>query len=121
MQQITGLGAQLVAISPIEKRFAKRMVEKLGLDFPLLGDPGNRIASAFNLTISVPEPLRPVYRGWGIDLERFNGDDSWTLPLPSRYLIGRDGIVVDARTNTDHTQRPEPEETLAALRRLMEG
>jgi len=105
-----------VAISPIEKRFARAMTEKLGLTFPLLGDPGNRTAAAFNLVITVPEPLQEVYRGWGIDLERVNGDASWTLPLPSRYVIDRNGIVVDARNNTDHTRRPEPEQTLAVLR-----
>jgi len=110
-----------VAISPIEKRFARRIVEKLGLDFPLLGDPGNQVASAFHLTISVPEPLREVYRGFGIDLVRVNGDSSWTLPLPSRYVIGGDGVIVDAQTNTDHTRRPEAEATLAALRRLKAG
>jgi len=94
------------------------MVEKLGLTFPLLGDPGNRTAAAFHLVVTVPEPLREVYRGWGIDLERVNGDASWTLPLPSRYVVGQDGIVVDARTNTDHTRRPEPEQTLNVLRGL---
>lgn len=107
-----------MAISPIEKRFARRMVEKLGLEFPLLGDPGNRVATAFNLTIQVPEPLREIYRGWGVDLERVNGDASWSLPLPSRYVIRSDGIIADARVNTDHTRRPEPEATLAALRAL---
>jgi len=94
------------------------MVEKLGLGFPLLGDPGNRTAAAYQLVITVPEPLQEIYRGFGIDLERVNGDTSWTLPLPSRYVIGEDGVIVDAQTSTDHTQRPEPEQTLAVLRRL---
>ena len=107
-----------MAISPIEKRFARRTVEKYELEFPLLGDAGNRVADAFGLTIGVPEALRAIYRGFGIDLERVNGDASWTLPLPSRYVIGADGIIADAKTNTDHPRRPEPEETLAALRRL---
>jgi len=107
-----------VAVSPIETRFARNTVEKYSLQFPVLVDPGNQVASAFNLTITVPEPLREVYRGFGIDLERVNGDPSWTLPLPTRYVIGTDGIIVDAQTNTDHTLRPEPEETLASLRRI---
>jgi len=94
------------------------MVEKLGLGFPLLGDPGNRIAKTFNLTVTVPEPLREVYRGFGIDLERFNGDSSWTLPLPTRLIIDEDGTIVDTQTNTDHTKRPEPEQTLDVLRTL---
>jgi len=116
--EIQTLGAALVAISPIEKRFARGTVEKYGLQFPVLVDPGNLVASTFALTISVPVPLREVYRGFGIDLERVNGDNSWTLPLPTRYIIGRDGIIIAAQTNTDHTLRPEPEETLAVLREL---
>jgi len=108
----------LVAISPIQQRFASRTVEKYGLQFPVLIDPGNSVATAFNLTITVPEPLQEIYRGFGIDLERVNGDQSWTLPLPTRYVIGRDGIIAAAQTNTDHTLRPEPEETLATLRSL---
>jgi peroxiredoxin len=107
-----------VAISPIEQRFARGTVEKYGLQFPVLVDPGNRVASDFQLTITVPEPLRTVYLGFGIDLERVNGNNSWTLPLPTRYVIGRDGVIVAAQTNTDHTLRPEPEETLAVLRQL---
>ena len=112
------MGANLVAISPIEKRYARKMVEKLGLEFPLLGDPGNAVASAFGLKISVPAPLRAVYLSFGIDLERVNGPAGWSLPLASRYVIGRDGVVVAAQTNIDHTHRQEPTETLAVLRRL---
>ena len=92
-------------------------MEKFDLQFPVLIDPGNKIASAFNLTITVPEPLQEVYRGFGIDLERVNGDLSWTLPLPTRYVIGTDGIIIAAQTNTDHTVRMEPEETLVVLRK----
>ena len=108
----------MVAISPIGERFARGTVEKYKLQFPVLIDPGNSVATAFNLTITVPEPLQEVYRGFGIDLERVNGDQSWSLPLPTRYVIGRDGIIVAAQTNTDHTVRTEPEETLVTLRRL---
>lgn len=93
-------------------------MEKLQLDFPLLGDPGNRVADSFRLVITVPQPLRDLYRSWGIDLERVNGDASWSLPLPARYVISRDGVIVDARINTDHTRRPEPEQTLAVLQEL---
>lgn len=121
MKDIRELGAQLVAVSPIEQRFARRMVEKLGLDFPLLRDRGNRVASDYRLTITVPEPLREIYRSWGIDLERVNGDTSWTLPLASRFVIGGDGVVVDAKIHTDHTRREEPGKTLSALSRLKGG
>ena len=50
-----------------------------------------------------------------------NGDDSWTLPLAARYLIGQDGIIHSADVDPDYTVRTEPAETLQALKRLLAG
>lgn len=52
------------------------------------------------------------------DLEAYNGDDSWTLPMPARYVIDRDGIVRWAGVSADYTVRPDPAETLEAVREL---
>ena len=111
-------GARLVAISPIRGPFIKQAVEKNDLEFPLLLDPGNRVASEYGLTFTFPDDLRQAYLQLNIDLERFNGDDSWTLPMPARYVIDTDGTILDAEVNPDYTERPEPEETLAILDRL---
>jgi peroxiredoxin len=62
--------------------------------------------------------LREVYRSFGIDLERHNGNDSWELPMPACYIIAQNGRVHDAAVSVDHTTRPEPEETLHKLGEL---
>ncbi len=62
--------------------------------------------------------LRQVYRTFPLDLERFNGDASWTLPIPARFLIDPQGIIRAAESDPDYTTRPEPEDTLEALRAL---
>jgi hypothetical protein len=38
--------------------------------------------------------------------------------MPSRYIIGRDGVIAYAGVNPDYTRRPDPEELLPVLRRL---
>ena len=38
--------------------------------------------------------------------------------MPARYVIDRDGTVKYAVVHADYTKRPEPEETLAALKAL---
>lgn len=116
--QILASNAKLVAISPIEKRFSRKLAEKLGLDFPILGDPGNRVANQFELVVRIPEELLETYRGFGVDFERINGDASGTLPMPARYIVGTDGIIRHADVNLDHTCRPEPAETVAHLKAL---
>ena len=63
----------------------------------------------------LPEDLREIYQGFGIDLERFNGNDTWELPMPARFIIDRDGIIRDAAVYPDHTDRPEPDSIMTVL------
>jgi peroxiredoxin len=94
---------------------------KNGLQFDLLHDRGNEVARHFGLAHVLPPDLREVYRQFEIDLERIDGDDSWTLPMPARYVIDSAAIIQAAHVNPDYTQRPEPTDTLAVVRRLRAG
>ena len=62
--------------------------------------------------------MRSMYEGWGIDLPSFNGDDSWRLPMPARYVVDRERTIRYARVDPDYMTRPEPGETLEFLRGL---
>jgi peroxiredoxin len=84
----------------------------------LLSDPGNRVAETYGLVYTFPEDLKQAYQKLGIDLETYNGEDSWRLPMPARYTIDTGGIIRYARVNLDHTVRPEPAETIEALKKL---
>jgi peroxiredoxin len=86
--------------------------------YALLIDRGNDVARRFGLAFALPEAIREIYRNGGIDLEVANGDTSWTLPMPARYVVDRHGIVRAADVHPDYTRRGEPAETIAALRRL---
>ena len=88
------------------------------MQFDVLGDPGNEIARRFGLVFQIPEELKRVYTAMKIDLPRYDGDDSWQLPMPARFIIDREGIIRYADFDPDYTTRPDPEETLAALRNL---
>ena len=105
---IEALGASLVVISPQLEKYSKQAAKKLGLTFSVLSDRGNRVAARFGLAFSLPENLRDLYRSFGLDVERFNGDDAWTLPMPGRFIADRQGKIVDANVHPDYTVRPEP-------------
>ena len=98
--------------------YSQKMIDKHQLSFPVLQDPGNRIADQFNLKYTLPEDLRQLYEKFGIDLPRFNGDNSWTLPIPTRYVVTADGEIVSCAISADYRERPEPEETLEFIRGL---
>lgn len=112
------MGATLVAISPQLPEHNRELIRTRQLTFEILTDRGNEIAAKFGLRFTLPEYLRQVYRTFPLDLERFNGEDSWTLPIPARFLIDPQGIIRAAESDPDYTTRPEPEYTLEALRAL---
>lgn len=86
------------------------------LSFEVLSDPGNQIAERYGIKHKMPEDLIKIYRRFGLKVDEHNGDDSWTLPMPARLIIDQDGIIRYAEINPDYTERPEPEDTLTALR-----
>lgn len=74
------------------------------------------MARDYGLTFTVDGDLRTLYRdGLGIDLARFNGDESWELPLTSTFVIDRSGTIVHTSADVDYTVRSEPADILAAI------
>jgi len=116
LPEIQSLGAQLVAVSPELPDNSLTTTEKHTLAFTLLSDQGNRVAKDFGIVFTLPETLRPIYTQFGIDLPAWNGDDSFELPMPATYVIGRNGIILDGFVSTDYTQRMEPAKILDILR-----
>jgi peroxiredoxin len=113
------LGARLVAISPQTAANSRKSVRQNELAFPILSDPHNDVAAAFGLRFSLPDYLVALYKELKNDLPSFNGDPSWTLPMPARFVVGQDGTILYAEVNPDYTRRPEPEDMLPALRRAV--
>ena len=95
------------------------MAAKQKLEFPIAWDENSKVAEAFGLAFALPDDLREVYRSFGNDLAVRNGDPSWRLPVPSRFVIDRTGIVRSVEADPDYTHRPEPETTLEALRKVV--
>lgn len=110
-------GAKLVAISPQTAVNSRKSVRQNALGFPILSDTHNDVAASFGLRFELPDYLVELYKALKNDLPSFNGDPSWTLPMPGRFVIGQDGIILYAEVNPDYTRRPEPEDMLPALRR----
>lgn len=113
--EIRALGAELVLISPQTQAYSAKTVEQNKLRFDALSDAGNAFARTLGTVFELPEHLKAIYKKFGIDLPAHNGDESWELPMPARYVIGTDGAVIWADVNPDYTRRPDPAETVAAL------
>jgi peroxiredoxin len=108
-------GALMVAIGPQVERQSDFMVDQHGIPFPVLSDPGNLVAEQFGLVYTVPEYHQGYYRSILVNIPFVNGDQSWRLPVPATYVIGRDGRVLFAEAHADFRVRPEPAEVLDRL------
>ncbi len=84
----------------------------------MLSDPGNAYAAELGLRFEISPDVKEIYGGFGLDLPKFNGDDSWTLPIPARLVIDSGGIVRAADIDVDYTRRPEPDKTVADVKAL---
>ncbi|MCA8300247.1 AhpC/TSA family protein [Burkholderia seminalis] len=112
-------GAQLVAISPQTAPNSRRSQRENHVTFPILSDPGNEVAAAFGIRFKLPDYLADLYKTvFKNDLAVANGEPSWTLPMPARFVIGQDGVILYAEVNPDYTRRPDPEELLPVLDRV---
>jgi peroxiredoxin len=110
-----------VAISPQVEEQSQKAVRQNKVTFDVLMDPGNQVADKFGLRFALPEYLRSIYTEFGADLSKFNGDDSWTLPVASRFVIDQGGIIRAADADADYTSRPEPSATVAFLKSMSQA
>ena len=97
-------------------RTPRETEEPKPFSFEMLRDAGNEVAANYGLVFTLPDDLREIYVKFGIDLARGNGDGSWRLPIPARFVIDRQGIIRAADADPDYSRRPEPAQTVEILR-----
>jgi len=89
------------------------------LPFEVLSDRGNQVAQKYRVAFALPDRMRWVYSDiFKLGLPTFNGDDSWALPMPSRFIVDQKGVIRAEDVNLDHTVRPEPDTAIEVLRGL---
>lgn len=115
LPEFQALGANVVAISPQTPVNSRKAVRTNALDFPVLSDVNGQTGADFGLRFALPDYLVDLYKNLKNDLPAFNNDPSWTLPMPARYVIGQDGVVLYSEINPDYTRRPDPSDMLPVL------
>ena len=116
--EIEARGATLIAISQQTAPNSRKSQRQNALGFPILSDKGGDVGAQFGVRWTLPDDLREVHKALGADLTAFNGEESWTLPMPARYVIGQDGVIAYAEVNVDYTRRPEPSDIFPVLEQL---
>lgn len=97
--------ATIIAISPQTTELNSVATKENSLQFNVLSDKGNKVAEQYGLAYTLQENIRDVYKGLGADLEAFNGDTTYQLPIPATYIIGKDKKILFASVNMNYMER----------------
>src|SRR5262249_51742668 len=115
-KDIAAEGAQVVAVMPDRQQFAAEFRTELQAPFPVLTDLDNGYALSLNLAIWVGEEMERFIAAAGWDVPKFQGNNSWILPIPATFIVGQDGYIKARFVDPDYRKRMEIEDVLAALR-----
>jgi peroxiredoxin len=118
LPDIAATGATLVAITPDTGAAFQSAVRRHDLGYLVLSDADNGVGLQFGVVYRVPDAIRDLYLGLGLDLEARHGNVAWFLPIPATYIVDRNGIVRHAELDIDFTHRMEPSEIVGMLRAL---
>ena len=106
----------MVAIIPDREQFAAEMRSDARATFPILSDLDNGYAMSLNLAIWVGSEMEDYIRARGHELPRFQGNDSWMLPIPATFVVSRDGRVAARFVDPDYRKRAAIEDLIDAVR-----
>ena len=110
-------GINMIAISP-EKPDSS--IDTKNLNFKVLSDKDNELAKKLNLAFDITETIEDVYKGFGIDLEKSQGNRKRILPIPATYIIDSSGTIIYSYIDADYTKRAEPKKVIEKYLELIE-
>lgn len=115
---IRSAGATLIAITPESGGVALKVKRERGFAFDILCDLDNGAALTFGLVFRLPAELESLFRSASFDLARVYDNESWFLPIPATYIVGRDGLIAHAYVNPDFRFRLDPSEIMKLVAQL---
>lgn len=116
--EIRAAGGDFIAISPQTPDNSMLTAQKNALEFEVLSDNGNRLASEFGITYPTPDIVKRITASFGVDIAAINGGNGEQLPISATYVLDQDRRICLAEANPDFRLRMEPSVALAAIREL---
>lgn len=118
LPEIKAAGATLVAITPELPDESLTTSERHNLEFEVLTDANSNYAKELGIVYTVEGEILEVYKEFGIDLEKHNGEGQFDIPLATTFIINVDGTIIYSFIDADYTKRAEPTEILKELQSL---
>ncbi len=115
--ELKSLNAKLVAISPQTPDASLSTKEKNELEFEVLSDVESKVIKEYGLVFNLDDELKPIYKSFGIDIPKSNGNESFELPMPTIYIVNKNKEIIFSFIDEDYTKRCEPKTILDTIRK----
>jgi peroxiredoxin len=110
-------GGQIVAVIPERQQYATEFKIDGQVPFPVLIDMDNGYAMSLNLAFWLGEEMKEIMRHRpDRDIAKFQGNDSWLLPIPATFIVGRSGRIGARFVDPDYRKRMAIDDLVTALR-----
>jgi peroxiredoxin len=105
LQLLTAKNIYVVAITPETSEAIGKTVEKTHASFSLVHDEGAKIMKDYKVDYVMDQAMVTKYKGYGVDLEKNNGNTDHMLPVPATYIIDKSGKITFVHFDKDYTKR----------------
>lgn len=110
--KLRALGFEILAVSPDKPEKLAESMEKHEMTYRLLSDTAMGAAQALGVAFKVEDTTIDKFKQYGIDLEASSGEKHHLLPVPSVFIIDREGIIRYSYHNPDYKIRMNTEELI---------
>jgi peroxiredoxin len=102
MVQMAKAGRTVIAIGP-DREMAKQSFSRAGItnEVPFIEDKNYNIHTKYKVTYRLDELTKSMYEKKGLKLTKTDADGSYSLSMPSIFIISPDARVKYANCNTD--------------------
>ncbi len=118
LNALSANGAKVVSIMPETREFVQSASAACGGRFEILSDIDNGYALDTGLVIWLGDRVRTIYLQHGLHLDRYQDSESWFLPIPATFVVGRDGRVAARYVDPDFRRRMDIDDILAVVESL---
>jgi len=115
LQLLTEKGAYVIGVTPETNENINKTIDKTHASFSLVHDDGYRIMKAYDVKYTVDDALNAKLKGYGVDLEKNNGNMDHVLPVPATYVIDRSGKIIFVHFDKDYTKRASVSDIIKVL------
>jgi peroxiredoxin len=105
--------ATVIAITPETDESINKAIDKTKATFSVIYDKDRSIMKNWKVAYSMSDDMKTKYKGYGLDLEKQQGD--WMLPVPATYIVGKDGKIEFVHFDENYQKRAEISEILKVL------